>query len=83
MQRSEVYRHIDMERERQNQKWERPDGWTDHNFVKHAVLSEEVGEVAQEVLRLNDNDWRSSEITLRMELVQVAAVVVAWLEMFP
>ena len=41
--------------------------------VKVAVLTEEVGEVARAALE-HDTDG------LRLELVQVAAVAVAWLE---
>lgn len=81
MNRQQAYALIDVERARQNAKWIRPDGWTDNNFVKQAVLTEEVGEVAQECLRLYDDDPRSTEVTLRAELVQVAAVCVSWLEM--
>jgi NTP pyrophosphatase (non-canonical NTP hydrolase) len=81
MKRDDIYAAINKERDRQNAKWIRPAGWTDHNFIKQTVLSEEVGEVAQEVLRLADHDPRTSEADLRDELIQVCAVCVAWLEM--
>jgi len=45
-----------------------------------AILTEEVGELAKEV---NEHHWREQPNTLtklRAELVQVAAVAVAWLE---
>lgn len=81
MRRSDVYAAIDAEREAQQRKWGGLHDWgrgdcsgagiTD--TTKMAVLSEEVGEVARAVLdRTPDR--------LRVELVQVAAVAVAWLE---
>lgn len=81
MKRDDIYTLINAERERQNAKWIRPDGWRDHNFIKLTVLTEEVGEVAQECLRLADGDMRASDQSLLTELVQCAAVLVAWLEM--
>lgn len=72
---------IDEERARQSEKWGGPHDWgvgdcsSDevHGIVKASVLAEECGEVARAVL---DSD----EANLRNELVQVAAVAVAWLE---
>jgi NTP pyrophosphatase (non-canonical NTP hydrolase) len=40
-----------------------------------AVLTEEVGEVAKELLESDGN-----KVNLRMELIQVAAVAVRWIE---
>ena len=58
------------EREHQNNKW----GKTEHSdFVWNAILGEEVGEVANVLL----NPFNSK---LKSELVQVAAVAIAWLE---
>lgn len=58
------------ERKRQDEKW----GKSDHsNFVWNAILNKEVGEVAHEVL--NELPY-----SLREEVVQVAAVAMAWLE---
>ena len=58
------------ERERQDQKW----GKTKHAaLVWNAILNEEVGEVAHEILN-------TSTPNMKTELVQVAAVVFAWLE---
>lgn len=81
MNRSQVYQLVDAERDRQREKWRGPHQWgegdcssnTVHATVKAAVLTEECGEVARAVL-----DQRP--LDLRDELVQVAAVAVAWLE---
>src|SRR5438552_26200 len=81
MTRGEIYAAIADERERQHRKWDRDH---DHGHgdcssagvpdtVKVAVLTEETGEVARAFL---DGDRAG----LRRELVQVAAVAVAWLE---
>ena len=84
MNRSDVYALIDRERRHQHSKWAAPHRWgvgdcssgqvTD--LCKTAVLAEEVGEVSRAVLDGTDNQ-------LRAELVQVAAVAVAWLEAMP
>ena len=74
---------VDAERERQRTKWMRPHDWGYGDCsceqvpapVKAAVLAEECGEVARAVL---DKD----PAHLQAELVQVAAVAVAWLEAF-
>lgn len=51
---------------------------------KLAILTEEVGEVAQQVLEQPDRrlafDTSGSRAELRKELTQVAAVAVAWIE---
>jgi NTP pyrophosphatase (non-canonical NTP hydrolase) len=81
MDRPSIYDALDAERRRQHTKWDRPHpwGWGDcssksvSNDTKAAVLAEECGEVARAVLE-QDTDG------LRRELVQVAAVAVAWLE---
>jgi hypothetical protein len=70
-----------LERDRQAATWNRPHEWGEGDCssehvpatVKAAVLAEEVGEVARAVLD-RDGD------TLYTELVQVAAVALAWLE---
>ena len=63
------------ERARQNKKWGREPGeWRADAGVKLAVLTEEVGEVARALLE------GSSIEHLRMELIEVAAVAVAWAE---
>lgn len=81
MKRPDVYRMIDAERARQAAKWGGDHDWgrgdcSSHQVapeVKVAVLAEEVGEVSRAVL---EADWPN----LHEELVQVAAVAVAWLE---
>lgn len=54
------------------------------DYERFAVLGEEVGEVAKEVLTQADrplaHDTAGSRTALRKELVQVAAVAVAWVE---
>ena len=78
-----IYAAIDAERERQRQQWSAPHKWGQgdcssssvDDTVKAAVLTEECGEVSRAVL---DADHAA----LRSELVQVAAVAVAWLEWF-
>ena len=70
------------ERDRQRRLWDREHDWgrgdcsSDEvpDIVKVAVLSEECGEVAAAVLdKLQPRD-------LQRELIQTAAVCVAWLE---
>ena len=81
MTREQIYAEINAERKRQAKKWNKLHAWgrgdcSSHEvapIVKSAVLQEECGEVAKAVLEL-DND------ALKQELVQVAAVAVAWLE---
>lgn len=81
MTRDDIYAAITAERGRQARKWNREHDWgygdcssvNLPNITKAAVLGEEVGEVQRAVLDL-DRDG------LRRELVQVAAVAVAWLE---
>ena len=60
------------ERQRQDQRWNEPN----HDpFIWQTILAEEVGEVAHEVLQgITHKD------SLKDELIQVAAVAVAWLE---
>ena len=80
MTRDAVYALIDAERARQFTKWGGNHAWgrgdcssaAVPSVVKAAVLTEECGEVSRAVLDDNPN--------LRTELVQVAAVAVAWLE---
>lgn len=59
------------ERSRQDKKW----GQQNHPGLRWlAILMEEVGEVAQELLE------NPCQLEAEEELVQVAAVAVAWLE---
>lgn len=82
--RTRIEDDIHAERLRQNQKFGNQFGCSDWRW--QAVLSEEVGEVAEATLDLNDpGDDRERQDTterqlLREELVQVAAVAVAWIE---
>lgn len=77
-----IYEMIDQERERQKQQWGKEHGWGFGDCsspavdpaVKVAVLTEEIGEVARAVL---ERDGKQ----LVVELVQVAAVALAWLEL--
>jgi NTP pyrophosphatase (non-canonical NTP hydrolase) len=74
MKIGKIFDEVLKERERQIKLWEREfyvwDASLEH---KNTVLVEEVGEVAHAILE-NDID------NLREELIQVAAVCVAWLE---
>lgn len=83
MTRDQIFRLILAERDRQAAKWDREHDWGYGDCsspgvsaaVKAAVLAEECGEVAREAL--------DGTTGLRDELVQVAAVAVAWLESLP
>lgn len=72
--RRAVLREVEGERERQDAKWGGVPGVDrrdDHTYA--AVITEEVGEVCKA--------WLERDIaSLREELVQVAAVAVAWIE---
>jgi hypothetical protein len=80
--RSRIYAKIDKERKRQDIKW----GDQSHlpPCVWTAILTEEVGEIAQECLSVTFADNPSIEtkalLNLQTELIQAAAVAVAWLE---
>jgi NTP pyrophosphatase (non-canonical NTP hydrolase) len=68
-----VLTDVGYERQRQENKW----GEQNHDGgIWLAILTEEVGEVAQAGL---DNGWVGNR-HLREELVQVAAVAVKWIE---
>jgi len=82
MRRAAVFDAITTERDRQAEIWDRDHGWGYGDcssdgvapIVKVAVLTEECGEVARAVIDMESKD------SLRRELVQTAAVAVAWLE---
>lgn len=84
MNRGEVLAAIDVERDRQHAKWGGQHQWgrgdcAGDGFpeaLKAAILMEEVGEVTRALLE-GDRDG------LADELVQVAAVAVAWREALP
>lgn len=69
--RRDVYTAINYERDRQDAKWGSQRDLPGHLWM--TILTEEVGEAAKEVLERRHNH-------LRMELTQVAAVAVCWLE---
>lgn len=70
---SQVFFDIRVERQRQVEKW----GDQSHNpqDVWAVILGEEYGEVCKEVLELGIYNGK-----LRKELIEVAAVAVAWIE---
>ncbi len=84
MTRDQVYALVDAERVRQGSIWNRDHDWGHGDcsssgvapIVKAVVLAEECGEVARAVLDKNS-------ALLLDELVQTAAVAVAWLESLP
>ena len=66
-----VYQEIQEERTTQDVKW----GEQNHGDLYWlGILVEEVGELSKEIIEMGDNGQ------LRGELVQCAAVAVAWLE---
>lgn len=79
-----VVNEVSAERERQDAKF-RPPPRPDHTAPDWlAILSEEVGEVARATVQ---SRWAHSRVALdaetenlRAELIQVAAVAVAWIE---
>jgi NTP pyrophosphatase (non-canonical NTP hydrolase) len=82
MRRGDIFDLINDERARQSERWSVHHDWGYGDcssdqvapIVKASVLTEECGEVARAVLDLSDTQ------SLRIELVQVAAIAVAWLE---
>lgn len=68
-----IFEEIFDERQRQDAKWGPMTARTVSAVTMVAVLSEEVGEVAQDVLKMNREG-------LRQELIQVAAVAMAMIE---
>jgi hypothetical protein len=83
MTRDDIWGAILAERDRQASKWDREHDWGYGDCssdlvspaVKAAVLAEECGEVARAAL--------DGTVDLWDELIQVAAVAVAWLESRP
>lgn len=68
---------IVLERESQTKKWgtqhHPPETWL-------TILTEEIGEAAQEVLTQRFGEAAKGHGDLREELVHAAAVIVAWIE---
>lgn len=76
-QTAEVLAEVSLERERQDDRW----GEQNHDdFVWGAILGEEVGEAHQAALELEFGDSERPNTNLREELIQAAAVAVAWVE---
>ena len=75
-----ILKEISLERNRQDEKW----GEQNHNnFIWATILGEEYGEACQ----ASFNEWFdpatspiAGTIRIREELIQVAAVAVAWIE---
>lgn len=84
MTREEIFGKINQERERQKAKWgdDQSESWgvpvPERNATWYVIAAEELGEVAEEVLNVRFGD--DSNSNLITELVQTAAVLVAWLE---
>ena len=75
-----VFQRIGEERSKQDKQWGIP-----HNQQRlwFTILSEEVGEVAKELNEFWDRDYLDDPCfisKIKNELIQVAAVCVAWLE---
>ena len=75
--RGRIYFDVSMERDRQDAKWGDQSG--NPPTVWAAVLAEECGEAAQAALHVQF-EHRLTVADLRKELVQTAAVAVAWIE---
>ena len=75
--RDSVLEDVSDERDRQDEKW----GVQNHlDLTWNAIIMEELGEAAQEVLTQQFGVMGKGHGDLREELVQVAAVAVAWIE---
>jgi NTP pyrophosphatase (non-canonical NTP hydrolase) len=76
---SKVLHEVEAERARQDEKWGEQNC---HDFEWVSILAEEVGEAAAEANEANFHFGknRGDFTKLRAELVQVAAVAVAWIE---
>lgn len=83
MRRSQVYKLINDERFRQDEKFgtEECKKLTQGEWL--AILVEEVGEVAKELCDHRLGLPEATEKELKKELIQCAAVVVKWMENYP
>jgi NTP pyrophosphatase (non-canonical NTP hydrolase) len=75
---AKILAEVQAERTRQDAKWGEQNG---HDFEWVSIITEEIGEAAQAA---NEANFQSSKTRgdyshLRVELVQVAAVAVAWI----
>lgn len=72
-----ILNEVHVERERQNAKW----GVQEHDHgIWSLILTEEVGEAAQEALNVLFSDDAASINRLREELIHTAAVACQWIE---
>ena len=75
MTRDEIFQAIDLERQQQIVRW----GNQHHDdYTWLAILIEEIGESAQAALHDIFGGWAAGNLC--HELIQAAAVIVAWLE---
>lgn len=72
MKRHEIFELINLERNKQDKKWGALPKYLS-DMVWLTVLMEEVGECAEAILK---RDWNN----LKLEIIQVATVAIAWLE---
>lgn len=74
-----VLEEVEIERVRQDSKWGKQNC---HDFEWVSILGEEFGEAAREANEANfvSGKNRGNFAKLRAELIQVAAVAVAWVE---
>lgn len=75
METQKILQKIVEERQRQIAKW---GDQQHHDTIWYLILQEELGEIAKEVLE-NDEDG-TRFYSLSNELIQAAAVIVAWVE---
>ena len=76
MSKNKIFSDIVLERQRQDEKF--GSNRNQHPLEWNAILGEEVGEVNTECLEYTF--YEKSTDDLRTELIQVAAVAVAWIE---
>lgn len=72
-----VLESVKTERMRQDAKWG-PQAHSDTNWLP--ILAEEFGEAAKEVCEITFRPGPLTEFCLETELIQTAAVCVAWVE---
>ena len=78
MTREQVIKLVREERRKQDKKWGR--NRVLPNLLWNAILTEEVGEVSNEILDSHLYEIGETTDDLVGELVQVASVIFAWLE---
>ena len=82
---SEILDEVLSERRHQDNKWGYPQPAMRIPLHAYAILAEEVGEAAKALVEMyaahaNSASIRTWRAELRAELVQVAAVAMAWIE---